>query len=90
MLDNHHNSSNPFSSEIQQQQQSDLSPQQEYLSLINDLNQEFSINAPADPLQFCFNFFLKRLSDQRSRTRHAPTTTFIQGNNHVVYERVDN
>jgi 16S rRNA G527 N7-methylase RsmG len=73
------NSIHPFASEQQQQQQQQQSTQQEYLSLINDLNQEFDINQPTDPLQFCFNFFLKRLLHERSQKRHASTPTFIQG-----------
>jgi hypothetical protein len=85
MLDNHHSSVHPFSSE----QQSNSSSQQEYLSLINDLNQEFNIKKPTDPLQFCFNFFLKRLSHERSQTRHASAPAFVQGkySYHVVSYR---
>ncbi|KAI7897685.1 cAMP dependent protein kinase regulatory subunit [Cokeromyces recurvatus] len=47
------------------------SEKQEYLKLINELNQEVNHHLPKDMLQFCFNFFLKRLLQERSQARHV-------------------
>lgn len=42
---------------------------QEYQNLIHDLNQEINLKNPEDTLQFCFDFFLQKLLEERSQNR---------------------
>ncbi|KAI9481371.1 MAG: cAMP dependent protein kinase regulatory subunit [Benjaminiella poitrasii] len=71
-----------------EQSQQMSSAKQNYLKLINELNQEVNQNPPDDILQFCFNFFLKRLLQERSQARHGSascsyinSSLFAQDNN---------
>lgn len=42
---------------------------QEYTSLINELNKQVQENHPEDLLQFCTSFFLKKLEEERAESR---------------------
>ncbi|OBZ84338.1 cAMP-dependent protein kinase regulatory subunit [Choanephora cucurbitarum] len=45
------------------------SQKHEYQALMNELNKQVIQNQPEDVLQFCFNFFLQRLNNERSKVR---------------------
>lgn len=42
---------------------------EEYTSLINELNKQVQENQPEDLLQFCTTFFLKKLEEERAESR---------------------
>ncbi|CEP14413.1 hypothetical protein [Parasitella parasitica] len=47
---------------------------QDYQNLIHELNQQVKQRNPEDTLQFCFDFFLQKLLQERSQNRlHQPT-----------------
>lgn len=51
----------------------------DYLNILNDLNKEVQVQQPSDVLQFCSNFFLKKLEDERkSLFRGVETDTIIE------------
>lgn len=51
---------------------------QDYHNLINELNDQVATEQPDDILQFCYDFFHTRLSEERSKTRNPDT---FHGNN---------
>ena len=53
------------------------SQKHEYQALMNELNKQVIQNQPEDVLQFCFNFFLQRLNNERSKVRDQ--THWTQG-----------
>lgn len=53
---------------------------QEYNNLINELNEQVSAHYPDDILQFCFDFFEKKLAEERAHHRNP---TFAPG----IYKR---
>ncbi|KAI8647583.1 cAMP dependent protein kinase regulatory subunit [Parasitella parasitica] len=48
---------------------------QEYQNLIHELNQQVKQRNPEDTLQFCFDFFLQKLLEERSQNRSHQSTT---------------
>lgn len=46
----------------------------EYQVVLNELNKAVHENQPDDVLQFCANFFIKRLEHERSQSRQMATT----------------
>jgi cAMP-dependent protein kinase regulator len=44
---------------------------QEYTSILNDLNRTIHREKPRDVLQFCANWFNKRLEEQRTDLLHT-------------------
>lgn len=49
----------------------------EYQAILNDLNKAVHENQPDDVLQFCSNFFSRRLEQERLQTRQMATTKEI-------------
>lgn len=66
--------------EEQQQQPFQFAPQtDEYTQLLTELHEKYCSEQPSDPLQFCCNFFLRKLEEQRRAYRH----NIVQQNNHT-------
>lgn len=53
---------------------------QEYQNYLNELNDQVIAEQPDDILQFCYDFFRIKLSEERSKSRHPDT---FHGNNHA-------
>lgn len=43
----------------------------EYTQLLTDLHNEYCMEQPADVLQFCSNFFIRKLEEQRMAYRNS-------------------
>lgn len=57
---------------ITDEQPFEFAPQtDEYTQLLTDLHNEYCIEQPADVLQFCSNFFIRKLEEQRMAHRNS-------------------
>lgn len=56
----------------------------EYTQLLTDLHQEYCRDQPADVLQFCSNFFIRKLEEQRLAYRqNKHSQTFFEGKKNI-------
>jgi hypothetical protein len=54
----------------------------EYTQLLTDLHNEYCTEQPDDVLQFCSNFFIRKLEEQRVAHRHNTNTS----NNNRIFD----
>lgn len=53
------------------------SDQDEYTQLLMELHNEYCDKNPSDVLQFCSNFFIRKLEEQRAAYRGNNHNTFL-------------